>query len=166
MKPLCIDNDPLEVVGEWKYLGTTISDGNSFSFSARPDISNFFRAANAILNVLSGAHEHTLLYLLHSNCLPIITYACNVKQFSAGDMSDCNVAVNSAFRKIFGFRDWRSIRDLREVFGFESIYITFKKAQDKFLQECKRHPNPTIRYPSRLICRSRLVYVLLSHFYC
>ena len=144
--PVLLNNVPLEFVSNWKYLGVTIVDGKSFSFSARPDISNFFRSTNAIINVLNNAHEHTLLYLLHSNCVPILTYACDVKQFSASDMSDCNVAVNNAYRKIFGFRDWRSIRELRNVFGFESLYVTFKKAQDKFLRECATHSNPIIKF--------------------
>ena len=134
-----------QTVDEWKYLGTTIVGGKGFSFSARPDISNFFRAANAVLNVLSGAQEHTLLYLLHTNCVPILTYACEVKEYNSREMSDCNIALNSAFRKIFGFRDWRSISDLREIFGFESLYVTFKKAQDKFFQNCVTHFNPVIR---------------------
>lgn len=83
LKPLNIGDVSLEFVDQWKYLGTTIVAGKHFTFSARPDISNFFRASNAILNVLSSAQEHTLLSLLHSNCVPILTYACNVKEYSA-----------------------------------------------------------------------------------
>ena len=113
---------------------------------ARPDISNFFRATNAVVNVLKGAHEHTLLHLLHSNCLPILTYACNIKDYSASDMRDCNTAVNSAYRKIFGFTDYRSIREIREAFGFDSLYLTFKKAKDAFWQNCTSHGNPIIRF--------------------
>ena len=40
----------------------------------------------------------TQLTLLYSNCIPIITYTCKVKQFSFTEMSDCNVAVNNALR--------------------------------------------------------------------
>ena len=77
--------------------------------------------------------------------MPILIYACNVKEYSASDMSDCNVAVNNAYRKIFGFRDWRSIRELREIFGFESLYVIFKKAQDKFVLNCAAHSNPVVK---------------------
>ena len=149
-KPLTVDWIPLDFVNEWKYLGTTIAGGKSFSFTARPDISSFFRATNAVINVLTNAHEHTLLYLLHTNCVPILTYACEVKQYSASDMSDCNVAVNSAFRKIFGFTDWRSIRELRDTFCFESLYVIFKRAQDKFSRKCLVHSNAFIQFLATL----------------
>ena len=118
--------------------------GKRFSFSARPDISSFFRATNAVINVLKGAHEHTLLTLLHSNCVPILTYACAVKHYSSSDMSDCNVAMNNAFRTIFGLTDWRSIRTLRAMFGFKSLDDTFKVAQDRFLASCRSHTNPIV----------------------
>ena len=114
--PFQISGNPLDIVSEWGYLGLTIVAGRVFSFTARPDISSFFRATNAILNVLTGAHEQTLLTLLHANCVPIITYACEFKQYSASDMSDCHIAVNNAFRKIFGFKERQSIRVLRKIY--------------------------------------------------
>ena len=109
-----IGDDPIEFVTDWKYLGTTVVGGRTFAFSSRRDLSTFFRAANSVLNVLSGAHEHTLVSLLYTNCVPILTYACGVKEYSAREMSDCNVAMNHVFRKIFGFSRWESIRFLDE----------------------------------------------------
>ena len=144
--PLTIAGDPIDFVSEWKYLGTTLAAGKSFSFTARPDISSFYRATNSVLNVLNGAHKRTLLALLRANCLPILTYACTVKQYSASDMSDCNLAMNNAFRKVFGYTDWRSIRTLREEYSFKSIYEIFKVAQDRFLAACCTHHNPVIKF--------------------
>ena len=142
--PLRLSNEPIEIVSEWKYLGTTLVSGKRLSFSARPDLSSFFRATNAVINVLKGAHEHTLMMLLHSNCVPILTYACAVKQYSSSDMSDCDVAMNSAFRKSFGLTDYLSIRPLRASFGFTSLDDTFKDARDRFLISCLSHPNPIV----------------------
>ena len=149
--PLNISGSPVDLTSEWKYLGTTLVSGKTFSFTARPDISSFFRAANAVLNVLKGAHEHTLLTLLYANCVPILTYACSVKHYSAADMSDCNVAMNNALRKVFGFTQWQSIRTLREVFGFESIYVIFKNAQDRFIASCRHHQNPLISFIASIV---------------
>ena len=146
ISPILINEEPLENVSEWKYLGVTISSGKTFGFSARPDLASFFRATNAVLNVLKGAHEHVLLTLLYSNCVPILTYACAVKEYWSSEMSDCNVAMNSAFRKIFGFKDWRSICVLRETFHVKSLYIIFKSTKDKFLLSCRSHPNPVIQF--------------------
>ena len=150
LKPLTICGIDIDYVMEWKYLGVTLVSGKRVGFSSRPDLITFFRATNSILNALQGAHEHVLLTLLYTNCVPILTYACAVKEFSNSEMSDCNVAMNNACRKIFGFRHWQSIRVLRETFGFKSIYVIFKETQDKFLKSCKSHPNPIIRFLSHL----------------
>ena len=148
--PFRISGVPLDFVTEWGYLGVTIVAGKVFSFTARPDISSFYRATNAVLNVLRGAQEHTLLLLLYTNCVPILTYACSIKQYSASDMSDCNVAMNNAFRRIFGFTQWQSIRTLREIFGFDSLYIMFKNARDRFALSCRHHDNPVITFIASL----------------
>ena len=149
--PVTLNGAKIDFVSEWKYLGVTLANGSHLSFSARPDLSSFFRATNAVLNVLKGAKEDVLLKLLYSNCVPILTYACDVKEYSSSEMSDCNVAMNNAFRKIFGFRDWRSIRVLREIFDVKSLYVIFKLAKDKFLSSCRSHPNPIINSLSALI---------------
>ena len=119
--PIFIGDAPLEYVQEWKYLGTTLVSGKNLLFSARPDLSSFIRASNSIITALPDAHAHVILQLLYSNCVPILSYASEVKEYSAIDMSNCNLAMNSALRRVFGFSDWRSIRVLREIFGFKSI---------------------------------------------
>ena len=144
--PIVIDNEPLDYVSEWKYLGTTIRAGKLFSFVARQDLTSFFRASNSILRTLVDAHEMIQLTLLYTNCVPIITYACGVKQLSSNDMSDCNVALNNALRKIFGFNRWESVRSLRENSGFPSLYELFEKARRRFLATCRGHYNPVIRF--------------------
>ena len=144
--PLTVNGERIDFVTEWRYLGVTVTGGKNFGFSARPDLSSFYRATNAILGSLKGAHEHVLLNLLYTNCVPILTYACAIKEYSNSDMSDCNMAMNSAFRKIFGFRQWQSIRFLRELFGFKSLYVIFKEAQDKFRSACSNHSNPIVKF--------------------
>ena len=149
--PLMLNGSAIEYVHELKYLGTTIKAGKQFSFSARPDISSFYRATNSVLNVLRGAREHTLMHLLYTNCVPILTYACAVKEYTASEMSDCNVAMNAALRKVFGFSDWRSIRALRQSFGFQSIYELFHKAKDRFMSSVALNHNPIIRHIASLL---------------
>ena len=126
--PICIEDAPLEYVHEWKYLGITLVSGRNISFSARSDLSSFFPATNSIITALPNASEHVIVQLLYSNCVPIISYASEVKQYSASEMTSCNTAINNALRRVFGFSDWRSVRVLREIFGFKSIYEIFKKS--------------------------------------
>ena len=144
--PITLNGLALDIVSEWKYLGTTIKSGRSFAFSARPDISSFSRAANSVLNVLTDAHEHVLMNLLYTNCIPILTYACAAKEYSSSDMTDCNTAINSVIRKIFGFEHRQSVRLLREISGFKSIYEIFTIARNKFRRDLKNDHNPVIRF--------------------
>ena len=147
--PLTINGMSIDFAKEWKYLGTTLVAGKKFSFSARNDLSSFFRAANSVINVLKDAHEHVLLTLLYTNCIPILTYACSVKEYSATEMSNCNVAINNVFQKIFGFTRWESIRVLRQQFDLKSFYEIFKRAQDKFTATCLAHSNPIVSLLAR-----------------
>ena len=144
--PLFINGVSVEYVKEWRYLGTTIVGNKTLSFSARQDLASFFRAANAVINVLNNAEPHVLVSLLYSNCVPILTYACAGKEFSAADMSDCNLAINNVFRKIFGFREWQSIRYIRQYFEMKSIYELFHVAKDKFRTQGQYHNNPIFRH--------------------
>ena len=146
LMPLTLNGAIIDFVYEWKYLGTTIKSGRSLGFAARQDIASFFRATNSIMNSLPGAHEHTLVILLTSNCLPILTYACSVKEYSASEMTSCNTAVNNALRRVFGFTRWESIRSLRGVFGVKSLYDIFKTTQDKFNISCRTHHNQTVAF--------------------
>ena len=144
--PLTLNDSPIDFEEEWKYLGTTIKAGTELNFVARPDIAAFFRATNSVLNSMPDAHEHILITLLYCNCVPILTYACSVKEYSAAEMSSCNTAINNALRKVFGFSRWESIRTLREIFGMKSIYDIFKAAQDSFIRSCRSHSNPVITH--------------------
>ena len=124
-KPLSLSGSNIDYVDEWKYLGTTLKSGFHLCFAARPDIASFFRATNSLVHSLPGVHEHVLVSLIYQNCVPILSYACAVKEFSATDMSNCDVAVNNALRRAFGFSRWESIRTLREMFGLKSLYKVF-----------------------------------------
>ena len=146
VKPLHLNNANVDFITEWKYLGTTVTSGKSLSFSARTDISAFYRAANSVLNVLTDAQENILMSLLYTNCIPIISYACSVKTYSSSDMTDCNTAINSIVRKIFGFEQRQSVRFLREISGYKSIYNIFAEAQKKFLTLAECHINPVIKH--------------------
>ena len=113
-------------------------------------MATFYRASNSVLNVLSKAREETLLHLLYTNCIPTISYACGIKQYSSRDMTDCNTAINNVIRRIFGFHRWESIRLLRESFGYKSIYEIFEKSRKLFLESCKTHSNPIVTFISSL----------------
>ena len=85
--PLYLGGAPLEFVPDFKYLGVHLyANRTGLSFSATTTIRSFHRAANSILNGSVKPHSNILLKLLYSNCVPILTYACTVKDFSASEM--------------------------------------------------------------------------------
>ena len=73
------------------------------------------------------------------------TYGAAVKDLSYNEKQRHNVAINIAIRRIFGFRRWESIRQLREFYGFESIEMMFQKAKKRFYCSLATHSNPTLR---------------------
>ena len=86
--------------------------------------------------------------LLYVNCVPILTYACAVKEFSASDMYKCHVAVNNSIRKIFSYAVWQSIRQLRISLGYDSIYEIFAKSKMKFSESVKQSSNSIVMHLS------------------
>ena len=84
--------------------------------------------------------------LLYSNCIPILTYGCQVKQYAATDMRKLNTAVNDSIHKIFGWNRWESVRTLREMMGYRSIYEIFERQSHKFLVDCYLADNTVLSH--------------------
>ena len=64
--------------------------------------------------------------------VPILTYAAEVKAFSAADMHNCTVALNDSMRKVFSFNGWESIRTLRQELGYPDLTTIFAQRRNKF----------------------------------
>ena len=94
--------------------------------------------------------EEILLHLLYTNCFPILTYACAVKEYPARQMHDCNTAVNDALRMIFGYNRWQSVKTLRESFGYKSLTELFHAAKQKFHASLSSHQNSVIKHIARI----------------
>ena len=67
------------------------------------DLRLFHSASNTILSVLDEPNESVQLHFLYADCVPIISYGCTVKQFSARGMMQCDTAINNCIREIFLF---------------------------------------------------------------
>ena len=144
--PLSLHNLPLEFVSEYRYLGVTFQASKQLTFSATEVIRSFHRAANSILFSRVKPNQSVLMKLLYANCVPIISYACSVREFSASDMYRCHVAVNNAIRRIYSYAVWQSIRHLRISNGYKSICEMFSLAKTKFLASALTCPNQTVMH--------------------
>ena len=146
IQKLILNDQPIEVVQKWCYLGFYVKSGSKFSLAADDDLCSFYRASNTILNVLKKPNEIIQMKLLYSNCVPILTYGSGIKEYSASDMSRCNTAINNSIRKIFSFRRFESVRTLREQCGYKSIYEIFTKARNRFFSKMKTSCNSVLRH--------------------
>ena len=146
ISPLLLNNLPLEIVSQYKYLGVVMKSGKSLSFCCNGVIRSFHRAANAILFSRKKPKQEVLMKLLYANCVPIISYACAVREFSASEMYRCHVAINNAIRRIYSYAVWQSIRHIRIANGYKSIYEIFTLAKTKFLKSAASCSNQIVSH--------------------
>ena len=145
LAPISIGSNAVEYVASIVYLGVTITSSHGIGFSAANDIRTYHRAANSILSALKKPSEEILMHLLYTNCVPVISYACAVKAYSAHEMRDCYTAINNLIRKIFTFHRWESVHTLRESFGLKSIYEIFAQMAKRFIDSLPDHRNSILR---------------------
>ena len=143
---VCIDNVPIEYVRSYRYLGFHVLSDLHFKFSSTECLRGFFGAVNSVLTVLRRPRENVSMQLLYSNCVPKLTYGAAVRDLSAAEKHRYNVAVNNAVRRIFGFRQWQSIRQLREAYHYDSIEKMFANARKRFLITIANHSNKMLRF--------------------
>ena len=97
------------------------------------------------MTLLTKPTESVLMQMLYANCVPILSYGAAVKDLTSAEKHQYNVALNNAVRRIFKFRNWQSIRQLREFYGFDSIEVIFAKARKRFLISIANHENGLLR---------------------
>ena len=146
---ITLNGKVIQYVEDVTYLGATIVNNKGFAFSPSTDLSKFYRASNSILRATTKPSEEVMLQLLYSCCIPILTYASAVKDFSSRQLQNCSTAVNDALRLIFGFNRWESVRTLRESFGYKSLVELFQRAKNKFDSSLRSHYNPIISHLAR-----------------
>ena len=141
-----LNGEEIEYVTTCKYLGFHIVSHAKFSVSVNEDLRGFFGSVNSILSSVRKPKENVMMQLLYSNCVPKLTYGAAVKDLNASEKQQYNVAVNNAIRRIFGFRRWESIRQIREFYGYQSIEMMFASAKTRFHRKLTNHCNSVLRF--------------------
>ena len=150
--PLYLNGSSISFVSQCKYLGVYVVAGGSFSTSASKPLSSFRCSANTILNVLNGPSNRVMLKLLYSNCVPTMTYACEIRMHSSSEMMDMDIALNDCIRKIFSYDRWESTRHLRLSHGYDSITEIFYNRRSSFLRNIKNTGNPVLMQLRSMQC--------------
>ena len=144
--PLSSNDDSIEIVSSWKYLGCTIVSGSKLSFSIASDLSSFYCSANAILRSHLLQNELVQMNFLYSHCVPCLTYCADVKELSSGDMHKCNVALNDSIRLIYSYNRWESTRYLRKELKFPNIFEIFHSRKKSFIENVRGMTNSVVRF--------------------
>ena len=136
ISPLTLYNQSLEFVSQWRYLGATIIEGTTLTFSCKQELSNFYRSLNCLLSAIHKPNELVLMSLLYSNCVSGLTHAAEVKIITNAEMHNCNVALNDGIRRIFSYNRWESTRHLRQQLSYPNVTEIFHSRSRKFLSGC------------------------------
>ena len=145
-----VNEESIDYVTSCRYLGFYLTSSIHFKLSVNEDLRSFFGSVNSILTSMLKPKENVWMHLLFSNCVPKLTYGAAVKQLNAAESHQYNVALNNAIRRIFGFRRWQSIRQIREVYGYDSIEVMFAKAAKRFHLSLSNHQNDVLNFLSTL----------------
>ena len=147
---IVVNGESVDYVQSCRYLGFYVVSSKHFKLSVNEDLRGFFGSVNSILTCAHKPKENVLMQLLYSNCVPKLTYGAAIKELNAAESNQYNVALNNAVRRIFGFRNWQSIRQIREFYGYQSIEVLFAKAKKRFHDSLINHHNGVLRFLSSL----------------
>lgn len=92
-------NEHISWANDERYVGCNFL---SRTVDLEQGIGKFFGEANKIFSVLIHTRNKLMaLYLVKSNCLPALSYNCEVWSLADSDLHILKVAWNHTFRKIF-----------------------------------------------------------------
>ena len=70
----------------------------------------FYAASNCILGNAKCVDDIVKLNLMETFCLPILLYSIVAFDLNTCQTDELNACWNSAYRRIFGFHKWESVR--------------------------------------------------------
>ena len=109
----------------------------------------FFPSCNCILSQAKSMVDLVKLQLLESYCLPILLYATAAVKLSNEQLSELNAAWNSAYRRIFGFNKWESVRQFTGGLGRLDFVHTRLHLRLKFCKNDLLSSNHTFAHAMR-----------------
>ena len=130
--PVYIDSQPIVWVDQLKYLGVVFNTHGAMNVDVMPVKRRFYAALNSIL---VGCHvaEPVKVQLVRSFCTPLLTYCIGALELRNSAVNDLGVCWNDAFRKIFHYNRWESVKQLQFFSGCMDLRHMYDLARCKFL---------------------------------
>jgi hypothetical protein len=161
---VCMDNQPIPWVEQIKYLGVTFDASCTLNVNVLSIRRKFYTSLNSLLVRCSSIAEPVKVYLIKSYCLPLITYCIGALEFSSSAINELAVCWNDAFRKIFLFNRWESVKQLQYFCESIDLRHIYDLARCKFLSDvCRKLPYLNSFFTS-LELHYRTV-TMLRHYY-
>ena len=131
--PMYINDRPIQQVDKFKYLIVNfIAKCNlvvEVSFVKR----KFHAALTSVSNKCRSAADMVKVHLVQSYCLPILMYLLGALELNSTAVNDLSVCWNDAFRLIFHYNRWESVKQLQYCCGSLDFKHMYDLARYKFL---------------------------------
>ena len=130
---LTLNNEPIPWADKLKYLGITFDAKYCLQVNPINIKKKFYGALNSILSKSRGSSEPVKLQLVYSFCLPILVYSIGALNFKYTTLNHLSICWNNAFRAIFGYSSWESVKELQYFCGYLDIKHLYDLYRFKFL---------------------------------
>ena len=120
-----IANQSITWVDYCKYLGVSFRARANLVVDVVPMKRRFYAALNSVFSRNSALVEPVKLHLVRSFCLPLLVYCLGALDLTTSMVQELGVCWNDAFRKIFSYNRWESVKLLQFFCGcldFTHIY--------------------------------------------
>ena len=109
------------------------NNNEKLSFSCTQYKRNFYAAFNCIRSRAKSLEQLTQLSLVESYCLPLLTYAVGDLTLTQSQLQELNVCWNTAYRIIFGFNRWESVKCFIRGMGRLNLLYIIKLYRIRFM---------------------------------
>jgi len=130
---MLLGNKDLQWVTSFKYLGINFLSGLALKINTCHIKRTFYKACNGILSHCSTADVFVKLSLVKAYCLPVLTYCIGALNLPVVQIRNFNVCWNDWFRKLFGYKRFKSVKEVLYFCGKISFDLIYELQRWKFL---------------------------------
>ena len=133
---MLIGNEHVEWVNECTYLGVKLMSGKIFTTVVDNNKRKFYVAFNDLVCNGWFLSEEILMEIFVKQCVPILMYgACNWRM-NAEEYRKVCVCFNRAIRRVFGYKDFESVRGILLGFSIISADLFIKRVKSLLYSSC------------------------------
>jgi len=126
---------PVSCVDHCKYLGVTFIARSNLVVDVACIKRRFYGALNSVFSRSFALAEPVKVQLVRSFCLPLLVYCIGSLELSSAMIRALGVCWNDAFRKIFCYSRWESVKLLQFFCGCLDFVHIYDLARFRFLSQ-------------------------------